>query len=123
MSFDGSVTKTSKLDYCDFRSVQLLNENLWNFIRYNTVEPERNLAGTAILLLHIKRDHYIGAGSNGPTLLRRSTRIMQQNFEMARDPDQPTEQEQQCKSLYILNQHLEQEERAGRYSTAIGFSS
>lgn len=86
------------------------------------MEPERNLAGTAVLVLYKKRDHFIGAGASGPTLLRRSTRIMDQNFDMVREAEKPTK-EPKCKTMYMLSKHLEEEERADRYSPAIGFSS
>ncbi|XP_037037938.1 uncharacterized protein LOC119075575 [Bradysia coprophila] len=76
---------------------------------YNTVEPQSNLVVTAVLILHQKRDHFIGAaGASGPTVLRRSTRIMAKRFEQVLHNG--NEQVLLCRELQLLESLLERED-------------
>lgn len=94
------------------------------FIRFNTLEPEVNVTGTAIWKLHKLKDYATAARSKGAILLRRSTRLVNNVVTPILTLDREVLRgEKYMKAIHLLDEHLAVENRADRYHPEVGFVS
>lgn len=108
--------------------MQLLQCFCFKRFSYNTVEEETNLAGTAILMLHKLKAYATACRSNGPVLLRRSTRQMNAGLAistiLARELGTTVlRNENYIRAMQRLDDHLAVERLADRYYDELGFVS
>lgn len=92
------------------------------FLSYNTLEPECNVKGTAILILFQRRDIYTASRANGPLLLPRSLRHIHKEA-MTESVDQNETMTAGARLMSLLDECLQQEQQNGRYLPEIGFYS
>lgn len=88
--------------------------------RYNTLEPERNLKGQAILILFQHPNIVPASQATGPLLVRRSMRKINKKTHLTKAVWQ---NESFARAMIFLDECLKVEERAGRYLPSIGFYS
>lgn len=83
------------------------------------------MLGTAILILHKLKDYATACRSNGPVLLRRSTRQMNRGHAttiLVREPG-TMQNDRYARAMQRLDDHLAVEKLADRYYAEIGFVS
>lgn len=85
----------------------------------------RKLLGSAVLMLHLLKDYATAARSNGPVLLRRSTRRVQtvalQSLLSKESQMIGEDNKKYLRGMKMLQDHLAVEKQAGRYFDEIGF--
>lgn len=90
------------------------------------MEPEKNLANTAILILNKRKTYATAARSNRPSLLRRSTRVWNVVVAQIRSTLPKTitlQNDKYAEAMKLLDEHLAVEIRADSYMNEIGFVS
>lgn len=93
-----------------------------HYVRYNTVEPENNVRGSAVLILFERTDVYTASQATGPSVLRRSSRKLDRDT-MAFMTHSVSQNESYARAMVILDEYLRVEERDKRYMPEIGFYS
>lgn len=87
------------------------------------MEPESNLANSAILVLHQRKEYSTAARANGPCLLRRSMRSTEVSLpiESTLPGTIALQNGKYLKGMKLLEEHLAVEMLADRYTREIGF--
>lgn len=93
-----------------------------NCCRHNTLEPESNVRGSAVLILFERDDIYTASQATGPSVLCRSPRKSQNEINrfLAKSV---SHNETYARAMVALDDALRVEEQAKNYIPQIGFCS